>query len=98
MLVYNNVMSTVTNRVFDGKLGMFPSFNKNENLGNLLSNTLLVTLDMTSLYTNIPHNEGVRSCRKALKKIDILQLPEENLTELIEMILKKNNFELVLSP
>ena len=30
------------------------------------SESLLVTLDVTSLYTNIPHEEGLDACREAL--------------------------------
>ena len=29
--------------------------------------SILVTLDVSSLYTNIPHNEGVAACREALE-------------------------------
>ena len=30
---------------------------------NLPDNALLVSLDVTSLYTNIPHDEGIDACR-----------------------------------
>ena len=33
---------------------------------NLPDDTLLVTLDVTSLYTNLPHSEGIEVCRQAL--------------------------------
>ena len=36
--------------------------NKLRNLPNLLGNTLLVTPDVSSLYTNIPHNDGINIC------------------------------------
>ena len=29
--------------------------------------SILVSLDVSSLYTNIPHNEGVAACREALE-------------------------------
>ena len=51
-----------------------------------------MTLEVTLLYTNIPHNKGVTACRKALDKREVLQPPTEDLTELIEVILMKNNF------
>jgi len=46
-----------------------PSFVKDTNdflnklltIGNLPANSLLVTLDVSSLYTNIPQNEGIKS-------------------------------------
>ena len=40
--------------------------NKLSNLGTLPSNAMLVTLDVSSLYTNIPHNEGIDACRHFL--------------------------------
>ena len=36
---------------------------KLEHLGQLPENAYLVTLDVSSLYTNIPHNEGIDACR-----------------------------------
>ena len=36
--------------------------NKLEHLGKLPENAFLVTLDVSSLYTNIPHNEGIDAC------------------------------------
>ena len=37
--------------------------NKLTAIDNLPDNALLVSLDVTSLYTNIPHNEGIDACR-----------------------------------
>ena len=39
---------------------------KLQDLPALPDNTLLVTLDVSSLYTNIPHTEGIDACREAL--------------------------------
>ena len=36
--------------------------NKLLTIGKLPSNSLLVTLDVSSLYTYIPHNEGINAC------------------------------------
>ena len=36
--------------------------NKLLTIGNLPANSLVVTLDVSSLYTNIPHNEGINAC------------------------------------
>ena len=34
-----------------------------EKMGPLPDNAILVALDVSSLYTNIPHNEGTEACR-----------------------------------
>jgi hypothetical protein len=33
-------------------------------LNPLPSNTTLVTMDVTSLYTNIPHSDGIEACKE----------------------------------
>ena len=39
---------------------------KVQSLTNLPSDTLIVTLDISSLYTNIPHEEGIAAYTEAL--------------------------------
>lgn len=36
------------------------------NMGTLPTEVLIVTMDVTLLYTNIPHEEGVRACNQLL--------------------------------
>ena len=38
---------------------------KMESMNPLPSGTILVSMDVTSLYTNIPHNDGIEACREA---------------------------------
>ena len=56
---------------------------------------LLCTLDVTSLYTNIPHNEGIQSSKEMLaiyKPPD--SLPHNSyIIELLELVLTNNHFE-----
>ena len=55
-----------------------------------------MTLDVSSLYTNIPHNEGIEACRKALNSSDHLSrfhLKTESMCDLMRMILTMNNFK-----
>ena len=59
---------------------------------NLPPDTLLVTMDVTSLYTNIPHDEGVEACRVAWDSREIKQPPTESLVKLLQHVLKLNNF------
>ena len=66
---------------------------KIQSVTNLPSNTLLVTLDVTSLYTNIPHDEGIAACATALNTRQSQLPPTADLVTLITHILKKNSFE-----
>ena len=56
---------------------------------------LLCTLDITSLYTNIPHNEGI----EAIKKMLAIHRPPDSkphnnyIIELLELVLTNNHFE-----
>ena len=68
--------------------------NKLEQLGQLPDNAFLVTLDVSSLYTNIPHNEGIDACRHFLdtRIRNPSTISTETLCDLIRMILTMNNF------
>ena len=69
---------------------------KLDDLKELPPGSLLVTLDVSSLYANIPHNEGIEACRKALNSSDHLSrshLKTESICDLMRMILTMNNFE-----
>ena len=63
---------------------------KLEGLGSLPSGTILATLDVTSLYTNIPHDEGIEACRAMLNTREVLQPPTDDLVHLIKLVLTKN--------
>ena len=77
-----------------------PSFVKDTNdflnklltIGNLPANSLLATLDVSSLYTNIPHNEGINACDHFLRSSSHNTIPTGTLCDLIRMILTMNNF------
>ena len=61
-------------------------------LGPLPQGCILVTLVVSSLYTNIPHNEGIEACQRALETRPSPAPPTSYLTRMIELILKLNNF------
>ena len=59
-------------------------------------NTLLVTLDVTSLYTNIPNEEALTVAYQTLRdnRNDALEaLSNKDLTYLLKLVLTCNNFE-----
>ncbi|XP_078600510.1 uncharacterized protein LOC144875445 [Branchiostoma floridae x Branchiostoma japonicum] len=66
-----------------------PSLNK---LGKVPPNATLVTLDVSSLYTNIPTDEGIQACREALQK-NPADVPTEAICQLLDNILNLNNFD-----
>ena len=66
--------------------------NKLTLINNLPNNTLLVTLDVSSLYTNIPHNDGIYACYHYLNTRSHKTIPSNTLCDLIRMILTMNNF------
>ena len=55
------------------------------------SGTMLATLDLTALYTNIPHDKGVDACRAMLDTREVLQPPTDDLVHLIKLIPSKMN-------
>ena len=62
------------------------------------SNTLLVTVDVKSLYTCIPHKEGIQACAEALKisKTNNPDQPDTNtLITLLEIVLKITRLNLM---
>ena len=64
---------------------------KMENL-TIPENTTLVTMDVTSLYTNIPHDDGIAACRKIWEQRTDQELLTECLVEMLTLVLKNNNF------
>ena len=61
-----------------------------ENL-TIPENTTLVTMDVTSLYTNIPHDDGIAACRKIWEQRTDQEPPTECLVEMFTLVLKSKN-------
>jgi hypothetical protein len=57
-------------------------------LNPLPSNTTLVT----SLYTNIPHSDGIEACKDIWESRSVKVPPTDCLVTMLTMVLKKNNF------
>ena len=64
---------------------------KQEALGPIPSDALLVSMDVTSLYTNIPHSDGIKACEEAWDERDIKDPPTQTLVKLLTLVLKCNN-------
>ena len=56
---------------------------------------ILVTLDVTSLYTNIPHDGGLQAIKNLLQRArpSSYKPSNGNILKLLEMVLKMNNFQ-----
>ncbi|XP_068697418.1 uncharacterized protein [Montipora foliosa] len=61
----------------------------------VLQNTILVSMDVTSLYTNIPQEEGITTVCKAYEKFHNYNppIPSHHLKEMLCLILKENSFQ-----
>ena len=73
--------------------------NKIESVTGTAPGTILCTVDVTSLYTNIPNPEGISACRKHLNahrrtsECQDQSLHSDSLMHLLEYVLTKNNFD-----
>ena len=63
-------------------------------LGQIPDNAILVSIDVSGLYTNIPQEEGLDAVREALLERDDTKVPTEFLVRILELVLKYNIFEL----
>ena len=76
-------MSAFVDRELQPLLANIPSYieeytdfmNKLSRFNNIPDNTILVTLDVTALYSNIPHNDGIDACQKNILIEVRYQLP-----------------------
>ena len=50
---------------------------------HLLPHTILLTIDVTSLYTNIPHTEGIEAYIEALQQFDLPHKPPHDIIEML---------------
>ena len=49
-------------------------------------------LDVTSLHTNIPHEEGMEACLELLDTRVVLDPPTNDIINLMNLVLRKNSF------
>ena len=58
----------------------------------MTSESFLVTVDVNSLYTNIPHSDGVEACRSFLTMYITDQALINDIPTLVDFILKHNPY------
>ena len=67
---------------------------KLQNVPHVPKDAYLVTLDVTSLYSNIPHDDGIKACEHFLNsESNNCGISTESLCELISTVLTKNHFQ-----
>ena len=57
---------------------------------DLPENAILCSIDVTGLYPNIPHVEGLEAMKKALNKRENQSVSTDTLLELANIVLKNN--------
>ena len=56
-------------------------------------NAILVSMDVSAVYTNIPQSEGIECVREALNEVKNKKIPTEFIIRLLDITLKENIFE-----
>ena len=56
------------------------------------STAIIGTIDVSSLYTSIPQEEGIQACSSALARSQQSSPPISDITTLMRLVLTKNNF------
>ena len=101
-----NSIGTITEKIsayidekIKGLVPSIPSFLKDTShllqtlLGRKLEDTdILVTWDVTALYTNIPHNEGIDSLNRKLEEANTPPLEKLFILRLAHLVLTRNYF------
>ena len=64
------------------------------NKDDLPVNSILFSVDVTGLYTNMPQDDGLEFCREALEGRTDKSIPTSFLIELLNICLNNNIFEL----
>jgi hypothetical protein len=67
-----------------------------ENL-TIPENITLVTMDVTSLYMNIPYDDGIAACRKIWEQRTVQEPPTECLVEMLTLVIHQALYRYVSS-
>ncbi|XP_053391643.1 uncharacterized protein LOC128554386 [Mercenaria mercenaria] len=94
-------MSAYVDTIFKPYMESLPSYVKDttyfikklQNLSSIDKDAYLVTLDVTSLYSNIPHGEGIDACKYFMENGSRPQDSINSISKIIELILTKNDFQ-----
>ncbi|XP_063287049.1 uncharacterized protein LOC134572173 isoform X1 [Pelobates fuscus] len=65
---------------------------KLEIMGDILDGSLMCTMDVNSLYTSIPHEEGIEAVFGAMQDMDMSEAYRGLLVDFLSLVLYKNYF------
>ena len=93
-------MSGYVDSLLNPLLHMIPSYIKDtthflriiDSIGQVPKDTLLVTMDVSSLYSNIPHVEGISAIKEFMLKHSFDQMTVTDTSHIIDFILNNNYF------
>ena len=63
---------------------------KRKELASLPKNSIKCSIDVVSLYPNMPHEEGLASSREHLNNKEMKEVITDTLVELADIVLKTN--------
>lgn len=66
---------------------------KLQDIHSLHDDDLMVTIDVSSLYTSIPHQDGIKAVERTLNQARHLPIPLQTILEMVEMTLTMNTFK-----
>ena len=98
---YTENVSAFLDVIFKPHMESLPSYIKDttgvitkiRQLPPLSEDSFLVTLDVGSLYSNIPHNEGIEACQYFMRNGCKPEGSIQSIPKLIELVLTKNHFQ-----
>ena len=67
--------------------------NKIETIQNIRKDTILVTMDVKSLFTQIPHTEGINAVARTIENAKNTNISNRVILKLLSLTLHLNNFE-----
>ena len=67
--------------------------NKIRQLPQLSKDSFLITLDVSSLYSNIPHKDGIEACQHFINMGCKPKESAQSILKLIELVMTKNHFQ-----
>ena len=66
---------------------------KIRNVGNIPENAILVTVDVVGLYSNLPHNAGLKALINMLEAREHKAVSTDDLVKMVRFVLENNYFE-----